>query len=372
MTIRALQEAFASWSAAGEPLVLATVFATEGSTYSKAGARMLIAGDGRFRGILSGGCLEGDLALRAHAVLESRESQSVTYDLRVAEDGDVWGLGVGCDGVIRVFLQPLSPEDGYQPFAAMARVFSGERAGWSATAIRSALPALPAGSTAVVAGEDSWWFRIPPAHREAVARAAAEALAAGPSGVVPLTLEGADVRLLCARLEPPPCILVLGAGLDAEPVVRLAGELGWRVTVQDHRPAYIAKGNFTGAEAVLNLPAGELGKALDWSRYAAAIVMSHHLETDRQYLAQLAATPIPYIGLLGPRNRRHRLLTDLGEAAARLAPRLHGPAGLDIGGEGPAPIALSILAEMHATLVGPNKDTHRTRGLEPGHPPNPR
>jgi xanthine/CO dehydrogenase XdhC/CoxF family maturation factor len=125
------------------------------------------------------------------------------------------------------------------------------------------------------------------------------------------------------------------------------------VTVQDHRPAYIESGDFAAAEAVLCEPAESLGDAIEWNRYRAAIVMSHHLETDRKYLAQLAATDIPYIGLLGPKNRRRRLLDELGPAAALLEPRLHGPAGLDIGGDGPASIALSILAEMHAALHGP-------------------
>lgn len=353
MTIRALREAFEQWSSTGEPLALATVFETEGSTYSKAGARMLITGDGRFQGMLSGGCLEGDLALRAQAVLDSGEPQSVTYDLRVGEDGDVWGLGVGCDGLIRVFLQPLSRETEYQPFAAMARVLSGDRTGCSATAIRSAVPALEPGATAIFVGEESEWLGIPAAHREAVTAAASDALAARRPGLVTLAFDGAEASVLFARLEPPPRILVLGAGLDAEPVVRLAGELGWRVTVQDHRPAYIEKGDFATADAVHNLPPEGIGSALEWDRYRAVIVMSHHLETDRQYLAQLAATDIPYIGLLGPRNRRRRLMNELGNAAAaRLESRLHGPAGLDIGGEGPASIALSILAEVHAKIFG--------------------
>jgi xanthine dehydrogenase accessory factor len=160
--------------------------------------------------------------------------------------------------------------------------------------------------------------------------------------------------VLFAPLRPPPWILVLGAGLDAEPVVRLASELGWRVTVQDHRPAYIEKGNFSSAQEVLCEPADTLLPKLGWERYRAVIVMSHHLDTDRKYLAQLAATGIPYVGLLGPRNRRRRLLDELGPEVARsLEPRLHGPAGLDIGADGPASIALSILAEMHAAIGNP-------------------
>jgi xanthine/CO dehydrogenase XdhC/CoxF family maturation factor len=349
VTWRDLHASFEAWRAAGEPLVLASVYESEGSTYSKAGARMLITGDGRFQGMLSGGCLEGDLVLRARSVLESGEPQSVTYDLRMREDEDVWGLGVGCDGLIRVFLQALLPARHYEPFSAMLRVQAGDDTGAAVTVIRSGEPGLPAGATAVIAGGTAEWLDVAPGYREAVAAAAADALARGRSGTV--RLDGADAELLCGLLQPPPRVLVLGAGPDAEPVVRLAAELGWRVTVQDHRPAYIAKGRFAAAESVLCVPAAAAGESIDFARYAAAIVMSHHLESDRSYLAQLAATDVAYVGLLGPRHRRRRLLRELGEAGAALAGRLHGPAGLDIGGDGPAAIALAIVAEIHATVV---------------------
>ena len=348
MTIRALQEAFAAWRKQQLPLVLATVYETAGSTYSKAGARMLITGDGRFQGMLSGGCLEGDLALRAEAVLGSCETQCVTYDLGPNDDG-LWGLGVGCDGLMRVFLQPLLFEQDYQPFAAMAAVLSGETPGAAATVLHSGHPDIPPGATCVAVDGRRDLFGLPRPAESAMAAGLERALSGLRAQTATLQAGGHDLQVLFAPLLPPPWILVLGAGLDAEPLVRLASELGWRVTVQDHRPAYIEQGDFSAAMEVLCEPAGTLGAKLAWGRYHAAIVMSHHLDTDRKYLEQLAETRVPYIGLLGPRNRRQRLLDELGPEVARtLEPRLHGPAGLDIGGDGPASIALSILAEMHA------------------------
>jgi xanthine/CO dehydrogenase XdhC/CoxF family maturation factor len=351
MTVKALLQSFAGWSKQNEPLVLATVVETEGSTYSKAGARMLIARDGVFQAMLSGGCLEGDLALRAEAVLSSGQPQAVTYDLGGNDDA-LWGLGVGCDGLMRVFLQPLLPQQGYQPFAAMAEVLSGDEAGMAATVIESPDPSLAAGATLVGPGRARFAFGIPEASGEPLARALEEAHAGRQSITRTLDLAGHAVKVLFARLLPPPRILVLGAGLDAEPLVRFADELGWRVTVQDHRPAYIAKGNFAAAERILCEPAERAAEALELDRYEAVIVMSHHLDTDRKYLAQLASSRIPYIGLLGPPNRRRRLLSELGAHAAALEHRLHGPAGFDIGGDGPASIALSIVAEMLADMKG--------------------
>jgi len=141
-------------------------------------------------------------------------------------------------------------------------------------------------------------------------------------------------------------VLVLGAGLDAVPVVRFAVELGWRVTVADHRPAYIEGDAFAAAETRSCVVADELAQSLDLARFDMAIVMSHHLASDRSYLRALAGIDLVYVGLLGPRARRERLLAELGDAAGPLPDRLRGPAGIDIGGRGPAAIALSIVAEM--------------------------
>jgi xanthine dehydrogenase accessory factor len=126
--------------------------------------------------------------------------------------------------------------------------------------------------------------------------------------------------------------------------------LGWRCTVVDHRQAYIDNGDFAAAAATHRVPVDELSDRLDLATFDMAIVMSHHLASDRSYLRQLAGTDMDYIGLLGPANRRERLLSELGDVAERLTGRLKGPAGLDIGGRGPAPIALSIVAQMQTEL----------------------
>ena len=108
-------------------------------------------------------------------------------------------------------------------------------------------------------------------------------------------------------------------------------------------------GQFAGADT-RQISAAGLSESVNLTEFDLAVVMSHHLASDRNYLRQLAQTDIAYIGLLGPKNRRERLLSELGEDAQRLQGRLHGPAGLDIGGSGPAPIALSIVAQMQKHL----------------------
>jgi len=352
VTAAGLLQAFERWAEQRQPLVLATVYETEGSTYSKAGAQMLITGDGKFQGMLSGGCLEGDLAERARTVVSTGEPQSVTYDLG-QNDEELWGLGVGCDGLMRIFLQPILPAQHYEPFATMARALSGDDEQVAATVITSGTDALTPGATMVTVGGELSYCDIGDALRDELSAQLGASLLEGRSAIRVVYHAGGQATILFAMLTPPPAILVLGAGLDAEPVVRYAAELGWRVTVQDHRPAYIAAGDFSLAEQVHCVPVGELATTVKLERFAAAIVMSHHLVSDRAYLTQLAKTRMRYIGLLGPVDRRRRLLEELGSVGSTLADRVHGPAGLDIGGRGPASIALSIIAEMHQQLMRP-------------------
>jgi len=350
MTASGLLNAFSTWSLEDKPLVLASVFETAGSTYSKAGAQMLITGDGDFQGMLSGGCLEGDLAERARTVLETGNPQSVTYDLG-SNDEELWGLGVGCDGLMKIFLQPINATTGYEPFTSMVNALAGDSDQVAATVIDSEIDDLPIGATLVTVDDKMAFSNVADEFAEQIGVIAKATLLARRSASHEITTKAGNATLLFSLLRPPPAILVLGAGLDAEPVVRFACELGWRVTIQDHRPAYIESGNFAGAEKIHCMPVDDVATTLDLNRYAAAIVMSHHLVSDRQYLSQLAKSRIPYLGLLGPVDRRRRLLEELGDMCGTLEPRLHGPAGIDIGGRGPASIALSIIAGMHQYLM---------------------
>jgi xanthine/CO dehydrogenase XdhC/CoxF family maturation factor len=334
-----------------EPLVLATVFETAGSTYSKAGARMLVDGEGRFRGMLSGGCLEGDLAMRARVAIESGAVQYADYDLGDAND-ELWGMGVGCDGVMRIMLQPLYARENYEPASFLLAMQGGRDPVAVLTCIESTDAAIPAGSVVAVAGSARSTGPRAGAFAEALKdeiRAAAPS--PGSSRIVETATTGGRVRVLADSIPPVPRILVLGAGPDAVPLVRLAAHLGWRCTVSDHRPAYVDGNDFAAAEARYCLPAGELAQRVGLDQFDMAIVMSHHLASDRAYLRQLAASGLAYIGLLGPPGRRDRLLEEIDGSAETLRPRVHGPAGLDLGGRGPSAIALSIVAEMQLHLA---------------------
>jgi len=345
MSVRNILQSYDTWRASGEPLVLATVYETQGSTYSKAGHRILIAANGDYRGLVSGGCLEGDLAERARGVVASDRPAAVTYDLRDAAD-ELWGLGIGCNGVLRVFLQPLQAAGLYQPFAAIAACLRGTEVAGSATVVESSDPALPAGTTVIYR---SGVYDVYGGAATVGERVFTGARRAAEEGRARFVTDSAS-SVLYAPLPPIPRLLVLGAGLDAVPLVGMAAELGWFVTVADHRPAYVARPGFERAERSLLVEPDTLAATLALGEFDAVVVMSHHLPTDRKYLAQLATASCRYVGLLGPRARCDRLLADLGDRALPLRDKLRGPVGLDIGADSPESIALSILAELQSTV----------------------
>ncbi|MGI9234399.1 MAG: XdhC family protein [Woeseiaceae bacterium] len=326
-------------------MVLATVYETAGSTYSKAGGQMLMDSAGNFCGMLSGGCLEGDLVERSRRVIQTGEAETASYEL--GADDELWGLGVGCDGTLRVLLQPVTQQSAYQPFSTVADLVEKGETANLAIVISAETPAVGIGASMLLQKGTSQRFGIEETVGDTIERQFAERATA--SSVELETADGNCV-VLFTPISPAPALLVLGAGLDAEPVVRIARELGWRCTVCDHRPAYIESRNFPRGCTAHCFEAESLEGQVILDEFDLAIVMSHHLVSDRSYLRQLATTDIGYIGLLGPRGRRERLVSELAEAGNALQGRLHGPAGINLGGRGPGPIALSIIAEMQQYL----------------------
>ena len=339
MTPKQVSDFFASRRRDRKDLVLITVFRTAGSTYSKAGAHMLVDENGDFLGMLSGGCLEGDLAERSKAVLASGEPQIAEYNL--SADDDLFGLGVGCEGTICVLLQPLHASADYAPYATIDTALNGNTAARIGVVVESASPqeVTPGATVVECAGE-----------RTAFGLAEPDAIDLSSTGTQNVTIAGVACELLVYELHPLPSLLVLGAGPDAEPLINFATELGWQCTIQDHRPAYIESRTLPNDVVRHCIPVAELAANIDLAPFDLVMVMSHHLISDGDYLRQLATSPVGYIGLLGPPHRRDRILATLGDDAKTLDGRLHGPAGLAIGGRGPAPIALSIIAEMQQYL----------------------
>jgi xanthine/CO dehydrogenase XdhC/CoxF family maturation factor len=327
----------------GRPLVLATIVDTAGSTYRKAGTRMLIAATGETCGLLSGGCLEHDLVEFARGVRETGEARLVSYDMRGPDDL-LFGLGAGCEGAMRILLQRVGPAEDWQPLAAAEAAVAARRVCAIATVFAAGPGAPPPGTSFWEGGATSGGV-------EPAALAAARVAAGRERSPLVVAVESPPLEALVAPLLPPPALLVLGGGPDAQPLARLALDIGLDVTVADHRPAYADAARFPGCRVVC-ADADAVAAAVDPGAFDAAVVMSHHLDSDALYLRALAARGPAYVGLLGPSARRRKLLAGLGPAAASLEGRLRGPVGLDIGARTPEAIALAIVAEIHAVLAG--------------------
>jgi len=326
-----------------EALVLATVVATEGSTYRKPGALLLAAPDGSHAGLISGGCLEGDLLQHAAPVFGDGRARHVSYDL----DDDpelLMGLGLGCGGAIHLLLRRLTSDDGLD---AMALLFDAHRSGQDAElALVSEAGVLPEGALAVRDQQGRT------AGHEVLRALLDRPRDAGDRSHrwrrVTAVVDGQNVSVQLLWLAAAPLVLVCGAGPDAVPLASQVRGLGWRCTVTDHRAVFARAERFAAGTRVLQVRPEHLAEALDLDTVDAAVVMTHHLGHDEACLGALLPHAPTYLGLLGPARRRRELAARLGVDPDRI----RGPAGLDLGAELPASIALSLMAEIHAVLNG--------------------
>lgn len=331
-----------------EALVLGTVVATEGSTYRKPGAMMLIAADDSYRGLISGGCLEADLAAHARDVFADGKTRRVHYDLSRGEDF-AWGFSLGCNGVIHLMLQRLERDGGFGFFETLDRAWQARHGGFLGMVTSSSDPEHADGAFALRCGAaysvgDAWLIGNI-SSQEDTSESGGHDMSRRYWQKSIATGRG-SVELLLVPVVPPPALLVCGAGHDAVPLARLASEMGWNCTVVDHRSGFARTERFPARCDVRVLQVEELAERIPLERIDAAVLMTHHLGHDRRYLEQVIAARVPYIGVLGPRARRDRLLKEIGNPGAHV----FGPVGLDIGAEMPESIALAIVAEIHAFL----------------------
>jgi xanthine/CO dehydrogenase XdhC/CoxF family maturation factor len=295
----------------GGAAALATVIRVRGSAYRHEGAKLLVEADGRTTGNVSGGCLELDVREVALRVIATGIAERRRY-CSGADPEAAWDLGVGCEGEVEVWVEPVRDD------------YAAERAALAAEqpfqVVQRLDPAVAGLRCVELASESAPHLRTTPKGDDFV-----------------------DV------LIPPPRLVVIGAGNDAIPLVRLALEVGFRVTVADRRPGLLDRGRFPAAARLLDAEASSVAGAAPLDTETYVVVMTHHFIDDRDYLAAVLPTPVPYIGVLGPRARTERILGVLGVDDD---PRLHAPVGLDIGTDGAEQVALAVVAELLTVRSG--------------------
>jgi xanthine dehydrogenase accessory factor len=324
----------------GGSAVLVTLVRTEGSSYRRPGARLLL-GAGEYAGTISGGCLETEVVRKAGWMV--RDGAVVQRYSTMFDDTAEVPFGLGCGGVVDLLLEPVDTPECGALMAAMERSLAGE-----SSVVVTYLPGEGKGLRRVVLGPD----RAVVFASEGLGEkklACARGLRAGEE------YEGRFVE----ELRGPQRLFVLGAGDDAKPLVSMAALLGWSVVVADGRAQLAKAERFPEAERVVFLEdAGASGFGLGLGVCAAdvVVVMTHSYEQDRELVAALLPVGPRYLGLLGARHRSSLLVSEaavmIGKSVAECCERLYAPVGLDLGGDGPEAIALSVMAEVQAVCQG--------------------
>lgn len=324
-----------------EKAILATVVHVQGSGYRRAGARMLIDENGFSIGTVSGGCLEADVLERARQVLETGEPIVITYDT-TKDENSVFGLGMGCRGIVRILLEKVLRESCF--FEILNQNFKQRKSFITATLIASASDSCKIGARLFFADskiiESDFNLEISNLIFE---KSGAENF----SG-----LKSFDFgEIFFNKINPPIELKLFGAGYDALPLVKFAKELGWRVSVVDHRAAFANAERLSEADEITVSSVENLNEDFFTDENSVAVVMTHNYDRDREILPRLLRSNFLYIGALGPKTRTEKILNESGETFSdeQLA-KLYAPIGLDIGANSPEAIALSIIAEIQAVL----------------------
>lgn len=343
--IRTIVEAWRSLDLHQTRAALATVVRVEGSSYRRAGARMLVLDDGTYLGGISGGCLEGDALRRAQKGIALGRSSVITYDTTQDDDYQV-GVGLGCQGIIDVLFTPLEADGGALELLS----------GVTATRVPVVLTTITGAADPVLLGRsclfrDSDSFLSDCAVGELAEPILLEVRQALEDRVSRSVVFG-DTRVFIEVILPAIHIVAYGGNYDIRTLLNQCAELGWDSTAVLNT-SRAGKNLVAAATRVLDSAKGAAPLIDD---YTAVLLMSHDYRTDTENLFAVLPSAASYIGLLGPRKRAERIFEAFASGGHSLGGddlrRIYAPAGLDIGAATPEEIALSILAEVRSHFAG--------------------
>ncbi len=337
----------------GEKAVLATVVDLKGSGYRLPGARMLIKANGDAVGTVSGGCLEADVMERAKRVLETGRAEVFVYDTTVDENS-VFSLNMGCRGVLRILLEPVGRDS--LIVSAIRDAYEKRQRTSAATLIEAAESKHAVGSRVVFESGPS---KLEDPNDLIETFGGLQHDLATFSGSVSnyetirYETENTTVEFVFESILPPVRLLIFGAGADAVPLADAANGLGWRIEICDHRPAFLNAGRFSNAETLTAVSRDEVPN-FSSDKLTAIVLMNHNYDRDKAMLPAALRSDAFYVGALGPKKRTEQMLDELTAAGESFDEKdlsyLRSPAGLDIGGDTPEAIAVSIIAEIQSVL----------------------
>lgn len=338
----------------GKQTALATVVFIEGSSYRRPGARMLVTEDGKLTGAISGGCLEGDALRKALLVMIKQQPMVVTYDTTDEDDAKL-GVGLGCNGVIQILIEPILPQNPDNAIELFKALLKQRQVGVIITIFSLVNKKAPAQGTSMLVTEEKIKisFLLNKSLNDALLTDAGEVLRSQISTIKTYGTND-EYTAFIEAVEPSIALVIVGAGNDAIPLVQFANILGWHITIADGRANYATAGRFPLANRVLVSKAENILSDIKVDKQTAVVLLTHNYNYDLSALEALLNSGIKYIGSLGPKNKLQRMLDELHEKGMEIdeahIQNIYGPVGLDIGAETAEEIALSVIAEIKAAF----------------------
>ncbi len=350
----------------GLECVLATVVHVEGSSYRRAGARMLIDEFGNITGAISGGCLEGDALRKALHALHQQKNKLVTYDTS-DEDDALIGAQLGCNGIIQVLFEPLDYKDELNPCELLKKVINQKNPLAIAVQFNLNKSKDQAGTKLVISENSKVIGRKPEEELfNHILEQSRLTFKNNKPHFAEYLIGEESQHIFIQNYQPPVKLIIVGAGNDAQILAQQADLLGWDVVVTDGRPTHASKERFTSSCQIVVTKPEQTLENIEIDNRSCFVLMSHNYNYDLAVLKLLLAEKmIPYIGILGPLKKYQRMLKELGEEGLNLEQeylkKIYAPVGLEIGAETPAEIGLSILAEIQSVLTGNNARSLREK-----------
>lgn len=334
----------------GKKTALATVVKVEGSSYRQPGARMLVTDDGMLTGAISGGCLEGDALRKALLAIDQKQNKLISYD---TSDDNVQDFSVqlGCNGIVHILFEYIDHDNPNNAIMLLEKSNSSRDASVIITMFSLLRNAEQTGTVLFYKNTFDNTF-----ENEDLRSSLDDVFKNKVSEIRDLKFNVTEQSALLQYIPPPVSLLVVGAGNDAKPVVKIADLLGWEVIIGDGRMTHATARRFPEAKNVIVSKAEELLNNVTVDERTFVLLMTHNYQYDLEVLKLLLKTECPYIGTLGPKTKLLRMINDLNNDGISLTnqdlDRIYGPIGLDIGAETSEEIALSAISEIKAVMEG--------------------
>jgi xanthine dehydrogenase accessory factor len=348
--IRAIVEAYYKIDFTKTKAALATVVRVEGSSYRRTGARMLISDSGEWVGGISGGCLEGDALKKAKFAIAQNKATIITYD---TTDDDPYqiGVGLGCNGIIDVLLTPLNSQDANNQVLTLQNCIESRKPNVviTITNLKGNFKNFQLGEAFLFDSEKDFPLK---SISENLINDIENCLKSEKSESKIYQNSDYEIQLFIEVIIPSTHLIMYGGNYDIYPMVKLAKEVGWKVSVVCN-PLKMHKSLFKMADNVIEK---EKSEDIEIDPFTVSLLMAHDYETDFKNMRNLLKTSIKYIGMLGPKKRTDKMFLKLLEEGNPVLEndlaRIATPVGLDIGATNPEEIAISIIAEIKTFFTG--------------------